>query len=106
METAADYLRELCMHIVAFNPDVLDREAVDDETVEREKAIIQASLADKPENIQEKIMSGQLEKFFAQRVITEQPWIMDDKSTVGKALTAALGDDSHLVAFRRFQLGT
>jgi hypothetical protein len=31
---------------------------------------------------------------------------MDDKSTVGKALTAALGDDSHLVAFRRFQLGT
>lgn len=106
METAADYLRDLCMHIVAFNPDALDREAVDGEAVEREKAIIQASLADKPEAIQEKIMSGQLEKFFAQRVITEQPWIMDDKSTVGKALTAALGDDSRLVAFRRFQMGT
>ncbi|MEO2163275.1 MAG: translation elongation factor Ts [bacterium] len=103
--TAADCLRDLCMHIVVFNPDAIDRDAVDDETVEREKAIIRENLVGKPEEIQEKIMSGQLEKFFAQRVITEQPWIKDDKSTVGKALTAGLGDGTRLTAFRRFQLG-
>ncbi|MDE0914977.1 MAG: translation elongation factor Ts [Planctomycetota bacterium] len=103
--TAADPLRDLCMHIVVFNPDAIDRDAVDAEIVEREKTIIRENLAGKPEAIQEKIMTGQLEKFFAQRVVTEQPWIKDDKSTVGKALSTALGDGTRLTAFRRFQLG-
>jgi len=103
---ATGSLRDLCMHIVVFNPEALDRDAVDADTIEREKAIIRENLNGKPEEIQEKIMVGQLEKFFAQRVITEQPWIKDDKSTVGKALTAALGEGTRLAAFRRFQLGS
>ncbi len=103
--SAAASLRDLCMHIVVFNPEALNREAIDSELVEREKGIIRENLAGKPEEIQEKIMVGQLEKFFAGRVITEQPWIKDDKSTVGRALTAALGEGTRLAAFRRFQIG-
>ena len=100
-----DFLRDLCMHIVAFSPDAIDRDAVDAQIVEREKAIIREDLSGKPEEIQEKIMAGRLEKFFAQRVVTEQPWIKDDKSSVGKAMIAATGEGTRLVAFRRFQLG-
>lgn len=98
-------LKDLCMHIVVFNPDALNRETIASELVEREKEIIREGLAGKPEEIQEKILSGRLEKFFAERVVTEQPWIKDDKTSVHKALSGALGDGTNLVAFSRFQVG-
>ena len=101
---ASDALKDLCMHIVVFSPEALNRDEVDGELVERERAIIKEGLAGKPEEIQEKIMAGQLEKFFAQRVITEQPWIKDDKMSVGKALDSTLGS-ACLAGFKRFQVG-
>ena len=54
--------------------------------MEREREIIRAGLEGKPPEIQEKIMTGRLEKFYGETVITEQPWIKDDKTTVQKAL--------------------
>jgi elongation factor Ts len=60
---------------------------------------------DKPENIQEKIVQGKLDKFFAGICLNEQPWVMDDKSTTDAAIKAALGDDAHIVSFLRFQIG-
>ena len=100
-----DVLRDLCMHIVVFNPGALNRDAIDASLVEREKAIIKEDLAGKPAEIQEKIMVGRLEKFFAEQVITEQPWIKDDKSTVQKALEAAMGAGTTLTAFSRVEVG-
>ena len=90
---------------VVFNPAGLNRESITDEAVEREKAIIRDALSGKPEALREKIMAGKLEKFFAEQVITEQPWVKDDKTTVHKALTAALGDGTVLKAFTRFAVG-
>ena len=39
------------------------------------------------------------------RVVTEQPWVKDDKTTVIKALSTALGEGTRLEGFARFQLG-
>ena len=103
--TAVGPLKDLCMHVVVFNPEALDRDAVPAELVERERAIIVEGLAGKPEEVRDKIVAGRLEKFFADRALTEQPWIKDDKTSVAKALTAALGDGTRLRAFARFQLG-
>jgi len=99
-------LKDLCMHIVVFNPDALGRDSIPADLVEREKAIIREGLAGKPAEVQDKILAGRLEKFYAERVITEQPWIKDDKTTVAKALTAALGAGTALRAFARFQVGS
>jgi elongation factor Ts len=104
-EANADVLRDLCMHIVVFNPGALNRDAIDATLVEREKAIIKEDLAGKPAEIQEKIMVGRLEKFFAEQVITEQPWIKDDKSTVQKALEGAMGAGTVLTGFSRVEVG-
>jgi len=102
---AAEALKDLCMHIVVFNPEALDRDSVTDEAIEREKAIIKEGLAGKPEEIQEKIMVGRLDKFFAENTLVDQPWIKDDKQSVCKALEGALGDGTGITAFRRFQVG-
>ncbi len=105
-ETAAAVLKDLCMHIVVYSPDGLNREEIPQSLIEREKAIYMEAVAGKPEEMKEKIVAGKLEKFFAGRVLTEQPWVKDDKLSVQKALEAALGAGTKLEAFARFQVGS
>lgn len=102
---AADTLKQLCMHIVVFNPSALNADGVPESDVEREKEIIKDGLKGKPEDIQAKIMEGRLQKFFAERTLVGQPWIMDDKSSVEKALEKELGDGTKIDAYTRAQLG-
>ncbi len=104
-EDAAETLKALCMHIVVFSPAARDRDSIPESLVEREKKIILEGLAGKPEEIQQKIMAGKLEKFFAQQVITEQPWVKDKDTTVQKTLEASLGRDTRLECFARFEVG-
>ena len=54
----------------------------------------------KPAEIREKIVAGQLGKFFAARCLLEQPFIKDDKKTVGEVLKA------HGVTLKAFKLVT
>ncbi|MEM6673714.1 MAG: translation elongation factor Ts [Planctomycetota bacterium] len=102
---ANDVLKKLSMHIVVFSPSALDESGVEASEIEREKEIIKDGLAGKPEDIQNKIMEGRLQKFFAERTLVGQPWIDDDKQSVAKALVAELGDGTKIEAYQRSQLG-
>ena len=104
-DAAAETLKALCMQIVVWPPGALDRDAVDADEVERTKAVIKDGLAGKPEEIQEKIMVGKLESWFAQQTLVDHAWIHDEKASVQKALTTALGEGSAVAAFGRFQVG-
>ena len=102
---AAEILKNLCMHCAANDPVSLDRDEIPEATVEREKAIYMDEVKDKPEEIQEKIMTGKLDKYFAGICLNEQPWVWDDKSTTKAAIQAILGDDAEIMGFLRFQIG-
>ncbi|MDX8402192.1 MAG: elongation factor Ts, partial [Mariprofundaceae bacterium] len=58
----------------------------------------------KPENIIEKIVSGQLNKFFSEVCLLEQDYVVDSDQKVGKML-AAIDSDAKVVAMVRYQLG-
>ena len=102
----ADKLKELCQHIVVFSPEAANRDEVDPESIERERQVILegGDLAKKPAEIQEKIIAGRMEKFFAGIVLTEQPWMKDDKLTVQKWLDQELGN-AKLERFTRVKIG-
>lgn len=102
---AQDHLKALCQHLVVFSPPYCAREEVPPDAVEREKDIYAEQIADKPAEIQEKILAGKLGKFYSTQVFPEQPWMLDDKTTVGKALEAALGAGSEVLAFAKFKVG-
>lgn len=106
VDKASASLKQLCMHLVVFNPLALDETGIAPEEIEREKEIIKDGLKGKPEDIQTKIMEGRIQKFFAERTLVGQPWIMDDKKSVEKALIAELGDGTKVDAFTRCQLGS
>jgi elongation factor Ts len=97
--------RKLAMHIAAASPDWVGRDDVPDDLVTAEREIFAGSdeVQSKPEQAREKIVDGMLQKrFFAARVLADQPWIHDPSTTVGQALA---GDEAEVLEFERLQLG-
>lgn len=102
--------RNLAMHVAAANPQYLNREGVPAEVVEKEKEIMRAKAKDsgKPDNIIEKIILGQINKFFGEICLLEQAYVIDPDLKVGKvveALGKELGTEITLSRYERFQLG-
>ncbi len=102
---------EIAMHITAgmpFVPLAVNREAVDAAVLQREKELAAESFKGKPANMVEKIVAGKLEKFFADNVLLEQPFVKDENKRIrdlvaetGKAVAAPL----NVIAFARFKVG-
>ena len=106
----AETARMLAMHVAAANPQYLSRNDVPAEVVEREKDIMRAKALEsgKPENIVEKIIEGQINKFFGEACLLEQVYVIDTDQKVGKvveALAKEVGGQVTLAAYSRFQLG-
>ena len=100
----------LAMQIAATNPLSLDREAIGDEIIAREKEIFtdQAKSEGKPDNIIEKMVEGRLSKFFQESCLLEQTYIKDPDKKVSDLLTetiATLGENISINRFIRFAVG-
>ncbi len=96
--------KDVSMHIAAMNPQAATKEDLDADLVAKERATLSeaARKEGKPENIIEKMIEGRMRNFYAEHVLEEQPFIRDEKQTVG-ALAKAGG--MKLVRFTRWQLG-
>jgi elongation factor Ts len=106
----AETARMLAMHVAAANPQFLCRADVPADVIEREKDImrVKAIESGKPENIVEKIIEGQINKFFGEICLLEQVYVIDTDKKVGKiveALSQELGSQVTLAAYSRYQLG-
>jgi elongation factor Ts len=97
------FLSDLCLHICAANPMVVRREEVPAALVETEKRIARDQVAGKkPENVVEKIVDGKLNKWYADRVLLEQPFVKDDKRSIKDILTELIQKTGENVVIRRF----
>jgi elongation factor Ts len=83
--------RDVAMHIAAQRPLVVAKEDLDPALVDKEREILTeaARKEGKPENIIAKMVEGRLKNFYGERVLLEQPFVKDDKMTVGKMASAA-----------------
>jgi elongation factor Ts len=102
--------RQLAMHVAAANPSYLDTASVDRATLEREREILRdrARQAGKPDAIVDKIVEGQLRKFYEESVLLEQIYVVDGESRVGKVVEAAAKEAAvpiRLAGYARFKLG-
>jgi elongation factor Ts len=99
-----ELLKGLAMHVAAAAPRFLGREEVTDDVLaeEREIAREQALKLGKPEKVLDKIVEGKLEKFYAETVLLEQPFVKDPERTVGQLVTDAVGRIGENIRIRRF----
>ena len=109
-ESLAALGKNLAMHVAAARPQVLDRESVDPETLERERTVVadQARESGRPAAAIDKIIEGRMRKWFQEIVLGEQLYVIDNKSRVGEAVEAAAkaaGAPIEIAGFLRYELG-
>ncbi|NNE21779.1 MAG: elongation factor Ts [Rhizobiales bacterium] len=102
--------KQVAMHVAAANPLALTPEQLDQDVVERERAVYseQARESGKPENIVEKMVDGRMRKFYEESVLLSQTFVIDGENTVEKAAKLAEGDIGapvKITGFIRMQLG-
>jgi len=106
---AEELAHNLAMHIAAASPVSVSSDQVPADLLEREKGVFRAKLAEsgKPENMWDKIMEGQVKKFYSEVVLLDQAYVKDDKKTVAQVLkeVAAECGKVEIKGFDRFQLG-
>jgi elongation factor Ts len=78
--------KEVSMHIAAMRPAVVAKEDLDAAAVAKEREILSeaARKEGKPENIIAKMVEGRLKNYYAEQVLLEQPFVKDEKQTVGQ----------------------
>ena len=95
---------KIAMHIAANKPEYMTISDVDPEAVEREKKVFieSGATAGKPEQVVEKMVNGRIQKYYAETVLEEQPFVMDPSKTVKQIVEEAGGK---LAGFAYYVLG-
>ena len=107
----ADFAKDIAMQIAAANPKWLTREDVPAEEIEKEtEIIVNKNLNEgKPEKIiRERILPGNIEKFYKENCLVEQEFVKDDSKSIAtytKEKSASFGQTISIRRFTRFEMG-
>jgi elongation factor Ts len=102
--------RELAMQIAGANPRYVSQADVPEEAL----AAMRAEFAEdpevlkRPEKMRAQIVEGKIKKRLAAEILLEQPWVKDDKITIGKLVDDVIrktGENIIVRRFARFELG-
>ncbi len=105
-----EFAHQIAMQIAAMAPKYPTVEDIPAEEYEAKKKELLESdaLKDKPAEMAEKIVEGQLKKHFAEQVLSEQVFVLDDTKTVGERIKeqiALSGENIRIAQFKRIELG-
>jgi len=109
-EALQTLVKDIAMHSAAAAPRYVSREQVPADVLEREKEIyrVKAKESGKPDAIIDKIIVGQLNKFYADVCLNEQVYVKDTDKTIPQVLKeagAAVGGAITITHFERYVLG-
>jgi len=104
------FAHEVALQVAAAAPKYIKEEDIPAEVLDHETEIAKARAREegKPEAMLEKIALGRVEKFKDEVVLLRQPYIRDDKVTIGKLLLeqiAAIGENIVVRRIARWELG-
>ena len=108
-ERFQDLVRSLAVQVAGLNPRWVDIDQIPPEELAAKRAelAMDATIASKPAEIQEKILDGQLKKWFKEVVLLEQPFRDEERSVrelVNEAI-ATIGENIQVRRFTRYALG-
>jgi elongation factor Ts len=107
-ENFRQFVKDITLHIAAAQPQYVSREEVPADLVEKERAIYEAQVKDKPANVVGKIVDGKLDKFYSSVCLLEQGFVKNPDQTINdlvKSKIAELGENIVIRRFTRYQVG-
>ena len=106
--------KDVAMQIAALNPRFWDKSEVTEDVLAEEKRIMMVQMendpkmANKPEQVREKIVMGKLNKFYSENCLLQQEFVKDGDFTVEKYIASAakaLGGNVTFKTAVRFEKG-
>ena len=96
--------RELTMQIAGTNPKWVAYSDIPEEELAkaREALASDSEVLKRPEKLRGQIIEGKIKKQFGADVLLEQPWVKDDKITVGKLVDDVIRKTGENIVIRRF----
>ena len=103
-------VHDIAMHVSATNPQYIsvDEVPADVQAAKKAEFVETATASGKPKDIAEKMVEGQLKKYFAEKTLLEQPFIKNPDITVGELVKqhiAKLGENIVVRQMKRIELG-
>ena len=111
---ATEIGKDVAMQIAALNPRFWDKSQVTEDVLAEEKKIMlvqmanDPKMANKPDQVKEKIVDGKLNKFYSENCLLQQEFVKDGDLTVEKYIASAAKALGGTVTFRdavRFEKG-
>ena len=101
-------VKDIAMHIAAAEPRYVTREEVPADVLDKEREIARAQakndpkMANKPDQVIDKIVEGRLNKFYEESVLVDQPFVKAPEKTIGELVTEKTAKTGERIAVRRF----
>ena len=101
-------VKDIAMHIAAAEPRYVTREDIPAAVLEKEREIARAQakndpkMANKPDQVIEKIVEGRINKFYEETVLVDQPFVKAPEKTIGELVTEKTAMTGERIAVRRF----
>ena len=111
---ATEIGKDVAMQIAALNPRFWDKSQVTQDVLDEEKKIMMVQMANdpkmanKPEQVREKIVMGKLNKFYAENCLLQQEFVKDNSMTVEKYIASVAKAQGGTITFKnavRFEKG-
>lgn len=102
-----DLAHKIAMQVASMNPLYVSINDVPADVLDAKKAEYETNFHG-PENMKDQIIGGQVKKAFSDKVLLEQPYILDDNLTVAQFIKEAIaktGENITVRQFKRLELG-
>ncbi len=102
-----DLAHKIAMQIASMSPLYVSIEDVPEDVMPAKKKEFEADFKG-PENMKDQIIEGKIKKAFSDKVLMEQPYILDDTKTVAQFIKEAIaktGENIVVRQFKRLELG-
>ena len=102
-----ELVKDVAMQIAAASPALarwVHREEVPNDALDKEREILtsQAEASGKPIDVINRIVEGKIEKFYAENVLMEQPFIKNTDQTIDEYLKSKIAVIKENIRIRRF----
>ena len=109
-DAVKEFAHDVCLQIAAAKPEAVRREEVDTSKLEKEKEIQRAKALEsgKPEKIVDRIVEGQIEKYYKEVCLVDQLFVKDPDFTISKLMAKVskeVGTAIDIVRFVRYERG-
>lgn len=96
--------QDVAMQVAAMSPSYLRSDEIDEDAMASAKSVFEKEMADKPVDLQEKIMQGKLDAYFRDMILLQQPFVKNPDVTIADMIQEAIqtfGENIDVAAFER-----